>query len=92
MTKSYRDNAGNYLGSFSAPAVDGTEQDHPDVPPGAIETPSAPEDARQKWDGTKWGPKPAPDDARFEAEAAAIEAATDLDTVKANVAAALRKL
>lgn len=48
MTKYFIDPVGSYLGGF-----DGAEP-----PKGAIEVPSAPEDARQKWAGGKWGPVP----------------------------------
>ena len=45
MTKYFVDHAGNYIGAF-----DGAEP-----PKGAIEVPSAPEDARQPWLGDSWG-------------------------------------
>lgn len=45
MTKYYIDQNGNYIGGF-----DGSEP-----PVGAIEIPSAPSDARQKWSGQGWG-------------------------------------
>jgi len=48
-TKFFVDAAGTYLGGF-----DGAEP-----PPGAIEVPFPPEDARQKWLGNEWGPLPA---------------------------------
>jgi len=54
MTQYYVDAAGKYLGGF-----DGAEALKL-VPPGATEVPGAPEDARQIWDGAKWGPVPAP--------------------------------
>lgn len=48
MTKFYVDAAGVYLGAFS-----GSEP-----PAGAIEVPTAPEDARQIWNGTAWSAVP----------------------------------
>lgn len=45
MTKYFVDHAGNYIGAF-----DGAEP-----PKGAIEVPSAPDDARQPWLGDSWG-------------------------------------
>ena len=53
MTKFFVDGAGKYLGGF-----DGTAP-----PKGAIEIPSPPADARQVWDGQKFGAKP-PDRAK----------------------------
>jgi len=44
MTKYYVDLDGGYIGGF-----DGAKP-----PAGAIEVPEPPDDARQKWDGTKW--------------------------------------
>ncbi|WP_156936488.1 hypothetical protein [Mesorhizobium sp. LNJC384A00] len=46
MTQYFVDDAGAYLGGF-----DGAEP-----PEGALEVPSAPDDARQVWDGSQWGP------------------------------------
>lgn len=48
MTKFYADAEGRYLGGY-----DGAEP-----PAGAIEVPSAPDDARQAWDGQSWGAVP----------------------------------
>lgn len=42
------DASGNYLGSFDGAAP----------PPGAVEVPSAPVDARQKWTGSAWSAPP----------------------------------
>jgi hypothetical protein len=44
------DSQGAYLGGFAGAAL----------PPGAIEVPAAPADARQIWDGLAWSPVPAP--------------------------------
>lgn len=44
--KFYRDSDGNYLGSF----------DGASPPDGAIEIGSAPNDARDQWDGSQWVP------------------------------------
>lgn len=54
MTKAYVDGDGVYLFSFDG-EVDG--------PPGSIEVPTAPEDARQIWDfvNEEWGPVPDPE-------------------------------
>jgi len=49
MTKFFVDGAGKYLGAFDGAAP----------PAGAVEVPSAPEDAAQLWDGATWGPVPA---------------------------------
>lgn len=46
MSKFYIDSSNNYIGGFSGNTGK--------VPAGAIEVPSAPSDARSKWDGTKW--------------------------------------
>ncbi|WP_156941371.1 hypothetical protein [Mesorhizobium sp. LNJC405B00] len=46
MTQYFVDGTGAYLGGF-----DGAEP-----PEGALEVPSAPDDARQVWDGSQWGP------------------------------------
>lgn len=53
MTKYYTDPDGNYIGAF----------DGADPPLGAIEVPTAPEDARQKFLGGEWSavPEPVPD-------------------------------
>lgn len=51
-TKYYVDHHGNYLGGFS-----GSEP-----PSGSIEVATAPNDARQKWNGTVWLPYQAEDD------------------------------
>lgn len=42
------DAAGRYVGGF----------DGAPPPAGAVEVPSAPDDARQVWDGAAWGPAP----------------------------------
>lgn len=46
MTQFFVDQNGNYLGGF----------DGVDPPEGAIEVPTAPDDARQKWSGSAWLP------------------------------------
>lgn len=50
LMKYYVDAAGSYLGGWDA-----------SPPAGAIEVPTAPEDARQVWDGQAWSPLPSPD-------------------------------
>lgn len=50
MTKYYRWADNTYVGGF-----DGVPP-----PPGAIEVPIAPSDARQVWTGANWGPLPPP--------------------------------
>lgn len=50
MTKFFVDQSGNYIGGFDGNGVP--------VPQGAIEVPSAPADARQKWNGTSFDPVP----------------------------------
>lgn len=52
VTRYFVDHHGNYLGGFS-----GAEP-----PVGSIEVSTAPGDARQKWDGSKWLPYQAEDD------------------------------
>lgn len=49
MTKYFVDASGNYVGAF-----DGAEP-----PAGSVEVPFAPDDARQVWNGSAWGPVPA---------------------------------
>lgn len=51
MQKFYRDNSGNYIGSFDG--------DTGVLPVGAIEIDKPPEDARMIWDGSAWN-MPAP--------------------------------
>jgi len=48
-TKHYVDNEGRYLGAFVS-TTRGEVTFEPDVPQGAIEVPTAPDDARQLWD------------------------------------------
>ncbi len=48
MTKYFVDKQGNYIGGF----------DEAPAPAGAVEVPLAPDDARQKWLGTAYGPIP----------------------------------
>ena len=50
MIKFYVDEQNNYIGSFDGETGK--------IPANAIEVPSAPDDARQKWQVNKWGPKP----------------------------------
>jgi hypothetical protein len=68
------DSKGVFLGAFAGLSVRTVELDEdgkkvkedtrvemPELPPGAIEVPEAPEDGRQVWDikAKRWGPKPA---------------------------------
>lgn len=48
-TRHYVDDAGRYLGGFGGGAV---------PPRGAVEVPTAPNDAAQVWTGSAWGPEP----------------------------------
>lgn len=52
-THYFADAAGNYLGGWSDP-------DAASIPRGATEVPTAPDDARQIWDGQQWLPVPKP--------------------------------
>ena len=55
MTRFFVDADGQYIGGF----------DGADPPPGAIEVPAPPDDARCKWDGSDWLPfSPPYDEAR----------------------------
>lgn len=54
MTKYYVDNQGEYIGGFSGAIVDDEEQDHPDVPEGAVEVAQPPSHADEIWDGNVW--------------------------------------
>ena len=61
----YVDADGKYLGSWQEPLL---------PPAGAIAVPSAPVDARQVWDGTRWSDPPVdPAPLTVEALAAALE-------------------
>lgn len=62
ITRYYIDAAGSYLGGWQErpPTEEGGPVRPPDFPPGAIEVPTAPADARQVWDGSAWSAVPAP--------------------------------
>lgn len=49
--KFYIDSSNSYIGSFSGIIdINGEIIEFPEIPNGAIEVPTAPDDARQKWD------------------------------------------
>jgi len=76
--KYYVDSDGKYVGAFEMPKdKDNNELDHLDVPAGAQEVPKAPNDARQKWNGTGYDDVVVTDtefNAQVDAELQAIDA------------------
>lgn len=71
MAKYYVDASGNWLGTFDGVFIPGPPDDDgnptqvwlfPEVPEGAVEVPSPPEDGGQKWDfgAEEWGAIPPP--------------------------------
>lgn len=59
MTRHFVDQNGVYLGGWDWSALyEGADNSACCPPEGAVEVPVAPLDARQVWDGEKWGPVP----------------------------------